>query len=82
MTWQVVRAPLCPSNMLQYPGWIEKNAGKYPPEEVAVYRAQSAKVREIVDLFDDPNYSDDNTAKSRLVREKMMEVGGCCCLSS
>lgn len=59
----------------QFPGWLEKNGDKISEEDKKRYEEQRAIVAEIVAKFDEPSYSDSNTAQREYIVERMQKVG-------
>lgn len=58
----------------QFPGWLVKNRGKVPAEDLKRYEEQQVIVSEIVAKFDEPSYKDSNTAQREYIVERMQKV--------
>lgn len=58
----------------KFPEWLEKNRGKTPAEEFKRYEEQQVLVREIVRKFEEPTYSDSNTADREYIVDRMQKV--------
>lgn len=61
----------------KFPPWLEKNegTGKATEEELKRYKEQARLVQDIVERFDAPTYSDDNTADREFIVDRMQKVG-------
>lgn len=59
----------------KFPEWLEKNREKTPAEELKRYEEQQVLVREIVQKFEEPTFSDSNTADREYIVDRMQKVG-------
>lgn len=59
---------------VKYPEWLEKNVGKEKEEDMKRYRDQYAVVKEIVDKFEEKDYSDDSEPHRDFIVERMQKV--------
>lgn len=59
----------------KFPDWLEKNAAAQKEEDLKRYREQSRLVKEIVERFERPGYSDDNTEDREYIVDRMQQVG-------
>jgi len=58
----------------KFPGWMAKNNGKVPEEDMKRYIEQQTYVREIVGRFEGKGYSDDNAKDREYIVERMQNV--------
>ncbi|KAF8315010.1 hypothetical protein DL93DRAFT_956661 [Clavulina sp. PMI_390] len=58
----------------KYPDFLKENASKLSAEDKDRYEKQSAKVKEITTVFEQPDYSDDNSAFSMKILGLMNEM--------
>jgi len=58
----------------KFPGWLGKNRDKTPKDDLKRYEAQQKLVREIVDKFEEPTYSDGNTTDREYIVDRMQKV--------
>jgi peroxin-19 len=59
----------------KFPEWLEKNREKTSAEDLKRYEEQQTLVREIVLRFEQPGYSDVNTADREYILDRMQKVG-------
>jgi len=58
----------------KFPEWLEKNREKTPVEELKRYEEQQTLVREIVQKFEEPTFSDSNTADREYIVDRMQKM--------
>ncbi|KAK4033971.1 Pex19 protein family-domain-containing protein [Parachaetomium inaequale] len=58
----------------KFPAWLDKNRDKTSAEELKRYEEQQALVREIVARFEQPTYSDANTADREYIVDRMQKM--------
>ncbi|KAL2196135.1 Pex19 protein family-domain-containing protein [Corynascus similis CBS 632.67] len=58
----------------KFPEWLEKNREKTPAEELKRYEEQQVLVREIVQKFEEPTFSDSNTADREYIVDRMQKM--------
>ncbi|KAK3359043.1 Pex19 protein family-domain-containing protein [Lasiosphaeria hispida] len=58
----------------KFPGWLEKNGAKTPKDDLKRYEEQRALVKEIVARFEQPTYSDSNTADREYIVDRMQKM--------
>lgn len=62
----------------KFPGWLEKNAPTLSNDDSTKYNGQYALTTEILAIFDDPKYSDEDTAKRDTINallESLQDLG-------
>ncbi|KAJ2903026.1 Peroxisomal biogenesis factor 19 [Zalerion maritima] len=57
-----------------FPGWIEKNKEKVPEEEIAKHKEQLKLVNEIVAMFEEPGYADDDAERRKYIVDRMQSM--------
>ena len=58
----------------KYPGWLEKNKDTLSKEDLKRYQEQQAYVAEMVAKFEEPSFSDSNSADRQYIVERMQKV--------
>ncbi|KAF8581451.1 Pex19 protein [Ramaria rubella] len=58
----------------KYPEYLAEHSSSLSPEELSRYTDQKARVTQIVSIFENPSYSDDNVAQSTEILRLMNEV--------
>ncbi|KAI9742714.1 MAG: U2 snRNP complex subunit msl1 [Chaenotheca gracillima] len=58
----------------KFPAWLAENGEKIPEADRKRYEEQESLVREIVQRFERPGYSDDNTADREFIVERMQKM--------
>lgn len=58
----------------KFPGWLEKNRDKTSEDDLKRYEAQQKLVKEIVDKFEEPTYSDGNAVDREYIVGRMQKV--------
>ncbi|KAL2157682.1 hypothetical protein VTH06DRAFT_5165 [Thermothelomyces fergusii] len=58
----------------KFPEWLEKNRDKTPAEELKRYEEQQVLVREIVQKFEEPTFSDSNAADREYIVDRMQKM--------
>lgn len=58
----------------KFPEWLDKNRDKTPAEDLKRYEEQQTMVREMVLKFEEPTYSDSNTADREYIVDRMQKM--------
>jgi peroxin-19 len=58
----------------KFPDWIKENKGKVEGEKMKSYEEQAGIVREIVNKFEEPGYTDENPDHRAYIWERMQKV--------
>lgn len=58
----------------KFPDWLEKNKATTSSEDLKRYDEQQGLVKEIVDKFEEPTYSDSNAADREYIVDRMQKV--------
>ena len=58
----------------KFPDWLEKNRDKTSKEDLKRYEEQQGLVKQIVARFEEPSYTDSNTADREYIVDKMQKV--------
>ncbi|KAL2019703.1 hypothetical protein VTK56DRAFT_9240 [Thermocarpiscus australiensis] len=58
----------------KFPEWIAKNKDKVPKDDLKRYEEQYVLVKEIVAKFEEPTYSDSNTADREYIVDRMQKM--------
>jgi len=63
----------------KFPGWMEKNKDKISKDDLKRYQEQQVLVSEMVAKFEEPTYSDSNSADREYIVDRMQSVSGPTC---
>jgi peroxin-19 len=58
----------------KFPDWMEKNGSTVPEADMKRYETQQRLVREIIQKFEEPGYTDENVDSRKYIVDRMQEV--------
>jgi peroxin-19 len=58
----------------KFPEWMEKNHGTVPEADMKRYETQQKIVKEIVQKFEEPGYTDENVDSRKYIVDRMQQV--------
>src|ERR1700753_3986090 len=58
----------------KFPEWMEKNRSTVPEEDMKGYETQQKIVKEIVQKFEEPGYTDENVDSRKYIVDRMQQV--------
>lgn len=64
----------------KFPGWMEKNQGTIPEDDLKRYKEQQVLVKEMVTKFEEPKYSDSNATDREYIVDRMQKVSPFNCI--
>jgi peroxin-19 len=58
----------------KFPDWMEKNGSTVPEADMKRYETQQKLVREIIQKFEEPGYTDENVDSRKYIVDRMQQV--------